>query len=224
MKPKANQPLSNAQKGKLSIMAYQAFHAARARGAVDDTVQLVDYRHAGQLEACKIESLRDVTQEHFKLIRGYWHTILGNVELAFDDFVQAGPDEEARRQVWYRLGNQVARLAEGMAAKHARQGVQVTPEQAAAESWKYAAAICADKYAGRRFRQLDAKELSQLGFTIFNRGSAMLDVGDPENRNKSQRNGTRQPTQGGGASFMQRARNRFAGPVQPGLVAPDAAR
>lgn len=223
---KANQPLSGPQKAALSILASQAYKVSRARFATDDETSLDDFRRAGQLTACRIESLRDVTQTHYLLIRGHWHTIIGNAELAFDDFLAADPEQEARKQLWYRLAGQVARLAEGIAAQHLREHVQVTPEQAAAESWAYAASICADKFARRRFRDLDARELTTLGFTIYNRASAMLGKGDAENRNKRQRRGDyRKPaTQEGGSSLMQAARSRLAKSVQaPGLNPPDNA-
>lgn len=222
--PKANQPLSKPQMAALSIMASHAFKAARARYAVDDETTLDAYRRAGQETACNVASLRDAKQAHYLLIRGYWHTELGNVGSAYDDFLAAGEDQEERRQMWYRLGGQVARLAEGITARHTDQGVRVTPEQAAAESWAYAASICADKYQGRRFHQLTALELSHLGFTVYNRASPMLGKGRAENRNKSQRNGTRQPAQDGGPSILQRARNRFATAPQPGLHPQDGPR
>lgn len=213
MKKSDLQPLKNHQKAALAILAKQAYEVAKSRYAVEDGTTPDEYRRGGQLVACGVESMTAMTQAHYLYVRGHWHTVIGNAELAFDDFMRAGEDNEARRQMWHRLAGQVARLAEGIQASKAPE--KLTPEQAAAESWRYAASICADKYAGRKYAQLTPKELAQLGFTIFNRASAMLQVGSSHTRNKSQRiqGRTAAPE---GPSLMQAARNRLATGLQTG--------
>lgn len=187
-------PLSNDQKAILCILAREAFEASKRRFAVEDGVKYDDWRKAEQLEACGVESLREAKQNHFLLIRGHWFKIIGNLEQAFDDFLRAGDQNEATRQMKFRLLGQIAHLAEGLKNKHAKLAALapetplLTSEQAATRAWAYAQSICADQFKCR-VEALDAKQLETFGFTVNGRAAAMLEKGDPANRNKKQRSG-----------------------------------
>lgn len=203
MKPKTRYftRLSEVQIKRLCTMAGQAFKAAKSRGAVEDGITQDEFRKAGQMEAAGVESLKVATQEHFLSIRGKWWVIIGNLELAFYDFLNAGSENEALRQMKWRFMGQLSHLAEGIAVKAndkaanelLRAGndlsrlVKMAADEAAKQAWAYGQSLSRDKFDGRGIDSLDVEELEQLGFTVVNRGNAMRGVGDKTTRNKSQR-------------------------------------
>ncbi|MES2598649.1 MAG: hypothetical protein V4662_25160 [Verrucomicrobiota bacterium] len=204
MKPRYLTPLSRIQITQLCAQAGLAYKAAKARGGIEDGMKLDDFRKAGQFEAAKVTSLKLATQEHYLAILGKWWTVMGNLEEAFYAFLNAGAENEAARQMRWRLAGQVSRLAEGIAQKHddalmnaqIQQGVRGTltitrmpADEAARQAWAYAKSLAKDKFAGRFIESLNADELEQLGFTVFNRASQKLGKGDKSRRNKSQRRG-----------------------------------
>lgn len=181
--------LSGDQIKQLCAMAGQAQKAARARFDPKADTDAETWRKQGQEASTGIPgfSLRKATQGHYLSVRGHWFTILGNLEQAFYDFLNAGEASEARRQMAWRLMGQVSRLAEGMQAERARIGITLPLEAAAVEAWRYAGALARDGFNGRRVENLDAEELERLGFTVTNRASAKLGVGSSASRNKKQR-------------------------------------
>ncbi|MGV3661344.1 MAG: hypothetical protein ACO1TE_14240 [Prosthecobacter sp.] len=180
-------PLSNDQKAQLCILARQAFTLSRERGAVDDDVKYDDWRAECQLEACGVASLRECNQSHYLAIRGKWFVILGNLEQAFYDFLNAGAANEACKQMKWRLMGHVAALADGIRTAKARIQIVLDAPQAATEAWIYTGHLAKDKFHGLRVDNLDAEQLEQLGFTVLNRANDKLGKGSPENRNKKQR-------------------------------------
>jgi len=180
-------PLSNQQKARLSILAKQAWMLAQKRGAIEDGVTFDQWRYDQQKEACSVASLRDADQSHFLPLRGKWFVILGNLELAFYDMLNAGDLPEKTRQMKWRLIGFVAILADGIQAEKARIKVMVEADQAAKEAWNYTLALAKDKYSGRRVESLGPDELQQLCHTVVNRANAKLGKGSAETRNKSQR-------------------------------------
>lgn len=172
-------------------MASQAYKIAKVRGDPRSEVDAETWRKNGQDEATSIEqcSLRKATQEHYLPLRGYWHVIIGNVQQAFYDFLNSGDQNEATRQVKWRLAGEVSRMADGIKADKLRLPipVEIDDVQAAKEAWDYTRAVGRDKCEGRGIGSQTAEELWQLCDTIFNRASAKLKVGKAENRNKSQR-------------------------------------
>lgn len=183
--------LSQLQISQLCILATRAHKAARARHHPDAELNAEDWRKRGQDEATGIQglSLREATQEHYLPIRGYWWVIIGNAEQAFYDFMNSGVQNEISRQLQWRLAGEVCRLAEGIAAEKLRLPipVQIDDEQATKQALDYMQALSKDAFNGRRAHQLNAAELERLCFTVFNRASAKLGVGDSSTRNKSQR-------------------------------------
>jgi hypothetical protein len=178
--------LSAVQIKLLCMMAKQAFLAAQQRGDPRTEDGAEDYRKAGQKEAAQIDSLKVAHQGHFLALRGYWFTILGNLEQAFYDFLNAGETSEAMRQMKWRLMGQVAVLAEGIRTEKGRVQIVIDEAQAAAEAWAYAQHLARDKFHGRRIDSLSAKELEELGFTVNNRANAKLGKGKAADRNKKQ--------------------------------------
>lgn len=194
MKPRFLSPLSSTQKALLCVRAKQAWQVARQRGAIDDDVTAEEYREQGQVEACGKRSLRECTQADFLAIAGKWWVVLGNLDLAFNAFLNGGEQNEARRQMAWRLAGQVAALAEALEHKHcAETGIMLQEAETARQAWAYTTAIAKDKF-GRRVDSLDADELEQLGFTIRNRANAKRGVGDSTTRNKKQRKQRRHDT------------------------------
>ena len=185
--------LSAIQIKGLCAMAGQAHKIAKQRGHPDAEVDAETWRKNGQDEATAQPglSLREATQVHYLPIRGYWHVIIGNQQQAFYDFLNSGDQNEATRQVKWRLAGEVSRLADGIKADKLRLPIPVVIDdiQAAKEAWDYTRAVARDKCAGRSIASQTPDELWQLCDTIFNRASAKLKVGKPENRNKSQRAG-----------------------------------
>ena len=188
--------LSGVQIRLLCTLAGQAQTAAKLREDPAAEVDRETWRKNGQDEATGVQGLslaKNANQGHFLPIRGYWFTILGNLQQAFYDFLNAGPENEARKQMAWRMMGQMAHLSEALEGRHERlrqitPGLAPhTPAEAAENAWNYARSIAKDKFQGRRIESLDADELEQLGFTITGRANAMQGKGDPENRNKSQR-------------------------------------
>lgn len=182
--------LSAVQIRQLCMLAGRAHKAAKLRGDPLADVDAETYRKNGQDEATETHglSLKEATQLHYLPIRGYWWVILGNAEQAFWDFMNSGEQSEAARQLKWRLSGEVSRLAEGIQADKARLPVPVViaEPQALTEAWNYTHALSRDKF-GRGTFSLSAEELKQLCDTVFNRASAKLRVGNPDRRNKSQR-------------------------------------
>lgn len=186
-------PLSRLQISTLVIMAGKAHKLALQRGAIDDSTKVEDYRRAGQMEAANVASLKDANQGHYLALRGHWWVVIGNLEQAFADFLAEGPQDQARRQMAYRLSGQVSHLADAIAIRHKRDhGAELDPAEAARQAWAYTQSLASAKYGGGRWTDLDAFRLEQLGFTVTNRANAMRGVGDSSRRNKSQR-GSRKP-------------------------------
>lgn len=188
--------LSGVQIRLLCTLAGQAQTAAKLREDPAAEVDRETWRKNGQDEATGLVGLslaKNANQEHFLPIRGHWFTIIGNLQAAFYDFLNAGPQNEARRQMACRLMGQIAHLSEALEQRHERlmritPGLAAhTPAEAAQNAWKYARAIAKDKFQGRRIEALEADDLEQLGYTVTGRANAMQGKGNPENRNKSQR-------------------------------------
>ncbi len=183
--------LSAIQIKGLCAMAGKAYKIAKGRGDPRAEVDADTWRKNGQDEATEQQglSLRMATQVHYLPIRGYWHVIIGNVQAAFYDFLNSGEQNEAARQVKWRLAGEVSRLADGIQYEKSRLLIPILIDdaQAAKEAWNYTRALGCDKCQGRGIGSQTAEELWQLCDTVFNRASAKLKVGRPENRNKSQR-------------------------------------
>ena len=184
--------LSHPQKARLSILAREAWEVAKQRGAVDDSMTYDEWRHEQQKEACGLASLKEATQAHFLALRGKWFVILGNLEQAFYDMLNAGEANEARRHMAWRLTGQMDSIAEGIIYRHEqlrreKPGMPaLTTAEAAQQAWAYASYICTQEFKCK-ISELDARGLELLGFTLTNRANAMLRKGSAENRNKSQR-------------------------------------
>jgi hypothetical protein len=186
MKPHlAATALSAKQVQRLAILGGMAFAISRGRGGVPEGMKVRDWRQQEQGAACGLSvglSLSDATQGQFNEIAGRFFVILGDAEAAFAAFMQAGPENEARKQLVRRLAGDVAALAAFWAVQ---KGVHES--EASRQAWAYCNAIARDKASGRQVSELDARELTQLGWTIRGRTSAFKGVGNPANRNKSQK-------------------------------------
>jgi len=189
--------LSSIQITKLCTLAGQAFKVAQGRGDPRTEDGADKFRKAGQKEAAQIESLKEAHQGHYLFLRGYWFTILGNLEQAFYDFLNAGDANEAMRQMKWRMMGQMAHLADAIATKRLREiatGLQAEPltdAQAADEAWRYAQYIALNGLFKCSLANLPLEGVEQTGFTLNGRATAMLGKGKAENRNKSQRASTR---------------------------------
>lgn len=205
--------LSNSQKARLSILAREAWDVAKQRGAVDDSMTYDEWRHEQQQEACGLASLKEATQAHYLALRGKWFVILGNLEQAFYDMLNAGEENEARRNMAWRLTGQLALLADGINARHEDLRLQntdmpaLTTAEAAQQAWAYASSIAKISHKAR-IEALNARGLELLGYTLTNRANDMLGKGSAENRNKRQRaqnrpakNTSEEPLQSGSRSL-----------------------
>jgi hypothetical protein len=178
--------LSGIQIKQLCMMAGQAFKIAKLRSDPRTEDGVDAYRKAGQKEAAQIDSLTQAHQGHYLALKGYWFTVIGNLEAAFYAFLAAGDQNEHRRQMAWRLMGQVEPLAAGIRAEKARIQIDIDEAQAAKEAWLYTQHLANDKFDGRRIESLNATELEQLGFTVTNRANAKLKLGKTANRNKKQ--------------------------------------
>jgi hypothetical protein len=176
-------PLTRDQISRLCAMAGQAYKAAKARGQLDDDLTLEQFRREGQMEVCGKSSLKDCRQPDFLQIRGKWHVVLGNLEQAFYDFLNAEPENEARKQMCWRLAGQLNPLFEHFLATNQVAGQPITPAEAGRRAWTYLEACS----KGKQLQHMTAQEIEHLGYTLTNRTNAMRGVGSPKTRNKSQR-------------------------------------
>jgi hypothetical protein len=188
--------LSAVQIKQLCTMAGQARAVAKTRFDERAEKDAEAWRKWGQDEATGVQnlSLRKATQVHYLPMRGFWFNIIGNCEQAFYDFLNAGEQNEAMRQIKWRLAGEMSRLADGLKFEKSRLPIPIVIDdvQAAKEAWNYTRVVCTDKFHGRRMEALvTPEEVEQLCHTVFNRASAKLGVGKAENRNKSQRAGKR---------------------------------
>lgn len=226
--------LSAVQIKQLCTMAGQARIIAKTRFDERAEVDAESWRKWGQDEATGVKglSLRKATQVHYLPIRGFWFNLLGNCEQAFNDYLNSGEQNEAMREIKWRLAGEVSRLADGIKAEKARGlfPVVITDEQAAKEAWNYTHAVCPDKFQGRRLSGLNSpEEIEQLCTTIFNRASAKLGVGKAENRNKSQRAGQAarrksKPVEAEVLEPFERSSSRAEEPVEIELTEPLGSR
>lgn len=205
-------PLSKIQIRLLCTLAGQAYKAAKLRRAIDDDQDAEIYRREGQLEACGVASLKECNQSHFLAIRGKWFVVLGRLEEAFNDFLNAGEEAAATRQMKWRFIGQVAALAEAIGDKHEREtGIVLDVPARAARAHAYAEGIARSQFQAG-LKNLNARQVEILGFTVTNRANALAGRGDSQNRNKSQRNRpknpgvTEEPEEG---SLMERAARRL---------------
>lgn len=187
----ADQPLLPWQKARLMMMAKEAFNVSLARHAIDDGASFDEWRSIEQGRACDLPTLglREATQAQYRLIRGWWHVILGNAEAAFADFMAGGEDNEARRQTMWHFAAAVSTLAETW-----KKQKGVDDAEAARQAWAYALAIARHKAGGRPLADMTPVELRNMAYTIRNRDSAHRKVGSADNRNKSQRATPRRKT------------------------------
>lgn len=182
--------LSGPQIKMLCILAKQAHPIAKARFDPRAECDVETWRKRGQEEATGIADFslsKHANQGHFLIVRGYWFTIIGDLENAFYDFLNAGAANEARKQMAWRLMGHMAALADGIAAEKARVNITEETPSTAAQAWAYTQALSKDKFQGRRIDALQAYELEQLCHTVLNRANAKLGKGRPEDRNKKQR-------------------------------------
>lgn len=216
--------LSAVQIKQLCILAKQAFKAAQARlGAVDDDMDAETFRKQGQIEAVGRESLRLCNQSHYLELLGKWFTVIGNLEAAFYAFLNAGPQNEFRRQMAWRLMGQIYSLAKAMEERENTRPEVPIPQQA----WAYAQHIAKDKFKGRQITSLEGAELEQLGFTVVNRTNGMRDVGKPDGlgRNKKQRLGLKQPSSKSSETAFERPlKGSESGLFSAGLSIPETSR
>lgn len=188
--------LSGLQIRQLCVMSRQAQQIAKTRGDPRAEADAETWRKVGQDEATDTHdlSLREATQVHYLPIRGYWHVIIGNVQEAFYDFLNAGEQNERTRQLKWRLAGEVSRLAEGIKAEKIGETppVMIDDVKAAEEAWNYTRWMATQPLFGAKgLKNLNPDDLKRLCDTVFNRSSAKLGVGKAENRNKSQRAGKR---------------------------------
>lgn len=186
-------PLSrDVQIPQLCALAKQAKKAAQKRGDPDAELSDDEWRKKGQNEATNTPnfSLKTATQGHYLPLRGYWFVILGNLQGAFYDYLNAGDQAERCRQLKWRLAGEVSRLADGIATEKSRQTppIHLDHAQAAAEAWHYAEWLAKQPlFAAKGLSNLDADALKRLCDTVYNRASAKHLPGSTHTRNKSQR-------------------------------------
>ena len=212
--------LSGVQIKQLCTLAGQAFKAAKSReGAVDDDVTADAFRKAGQLEAVGKESLKECHQGDYLEIVGKWFTVIGDLEAAFYAFMNAGPQNEFKRQMAWRLMGQIYGLAQAMERRE-----NMRPEvPISSQAWLYAQSISKDRFKGRQITSLDGFELEQLGFTIVNRTNAMRGVGSAGGRNKKQ--GAKRPVlKDTEKAFERPLTGGESSPSCAGLSAPETLR
>lgn len=188
MKKRSFTRLSQRQIGQLCALANQAYKLDLQRGGVDDTTTAEQYRHAGQMEAANVASLKEAGQHTYLPILGKWFVTLGRLDEAFYAFLNAGPENEARRQAAWLLAGHVSHLAAAIGHKHTEEtSIVLATEETARQAWAYTRSLAADKFGGRRIDSLDAAEIRQLMYTVINRTNAKRGVGDSFTRNKRQR-------------------------------------
>lgn len=148
--PRATGGLSNDQKTKLAILARRAYDKHKDAGLIDDDVTFDDWRGAECSAATKgrVTGFRSATNRDYRLIRGHFAMLAGEVEIAFHDAVNGDPAQADWEQAW----NILARETRAKGLKF--------PD--------YPAAICNTQYKCP-LRDATKKQLWSLIYTIRNR-------------------------------------------------------
>lgn len=175
-------PLSFVQIKGLQAMASVAWKKSKERGAIDEDESREVFRHREQLAKTGHESLKTMTQEHYRMLKGHWLYLIGLLGPAFDLLVRTGEGQEERDLMQHLVSEATANLAIAF---------QIVDKQSVEESiegaWRYVLHLARDKFQGRDLKSLSPDELKQLRDTIINRTTAKHGKGNPANRNKKQR-------------------------------------
>lgn len=156
-------PLSNAQKMRISIAARDAFKVLQHLG-LDDNMKFDDWRHFVTKKCCGIASLKEATNNQFRIIYGTFLQLGGKekeaqVFLGKTGMVK-GSDElkdthERREQARFLISNLIGK-SDGL----------ITHE--------YMVSIAADKFNNKPLADLTASQLQDLFITLNARLQAKL--------------------------------------------------
>ncbi|MEM9282098.1 MAG: hypothetical protein AAGA96_09745 [Verrucomicrobiota bacterium] len=100
---RANAGLSKLQKGKICIVAREAFDRQVYAGVVEGGTDFNDWRHVEQFEAAGVSSLREAEQRHFNLILGHFLVLAGQEGEAFTRLMRGGGTSEDKRLALQKL-------------------------------------------------------------------------------------------------------------------------
>lgn len=181
--------LTNRQKQVLCQLAAAAYAVQQKHGLIDEGVKLEAWRHAEQLEAVGIGSLRDCRQAHYLHLRGHFEALAsGEPSRAFAGMTAAidDPDRQTIRAI---LKTELARFADLDDDQGRRMG-EHRAEAYAMTIAKRRGYVGSDQ-VGAVCDHWDTNKLWTLIYTLRNRIAAKRGVGETRERNKSQRRGTR---------------------------------
>ncbi len=107
-----DRPLSTRQKAVLCQMARTAYEVMRSHGLVDEGQGFAEWRHAEQLAAVGVASLRECRQPHYRALRGHFSTLVGRMGAEQLADLTAPADDTDRQIAAHALRAEVERRAE----------------------------------------------------------------------------------------------------------------
>lgn len=148
--PRATGGLSNDQKAKLAILARRGYDAHKKAGLIDDDISFDDWRGIECSAATKgrVTGFRSATNRDYRLIRGHFALLAGEVETAFHDAVNGDPEQADWEQAWNILARETRAKGHAFPA--------------------YPASICEQQYKCP-LRDATKKQLWSLIYTIRSR-------------------------------------------------------
>lgn len=143
----ATGPLTSAQRQRLAHIARRAWTHARDRGHTHDDPDT--WRHGQVLQAVGLPGLRQLTQQHFRAVRGHFLQLLGHHRPALSDIIASAG--EGHRQALFILTRECKARSLPLA---------------------YPAAIARTQFQNPHLNELTEKQLWCLIYTIRNRRKA----------------------------------------------------
>lgn len=180
----ANRPLSKTQKATLSRIAEAAFQVQKKHGLIDSGIDVEAWRRAEAIAHVGFR-ISQANQSHYKPLRGHFLALAGKTDVDTFNDLTAQPDAPDRASIAQALRDELARFAllpddDGKPTGDHR-----------AEAYLFSIAQHRGNLTPRTVATIintwHPKKIETLVITLRNRISAKTGVGNPRNRNKSQR-------------------------------------
>lgn len=181
----ANRPLSKTQKVTLSRIAEAAFKVQEKHGLIDSGIKVEAWRRAEAIAHVGFR-ISHAKQSHYLPLRGHFLALAGKTDIGTFNDLTAQPDAPDRAAIAQALRDELARFAQlpndldgGPTGDHAAEAYLFSIAQHRGNLHPRTVATITDTWK--------PEKIETLVITLRNRIAAKLGVGNPRNRNKSQR-------------------------------------